>query len=83
MRYLRGKIDESIYFMSNIISNVGIKGTSSVFNIILALLFKEKNNELLFKKHFEAAKRLRMIELSLLANGHNKSKNFLLKSLRK
>jgi len=73
VKYLRGNINESIYFMSNIISNVGIKGTSSGFNIILAFLFKEKNNEPMYKKHIEAAKRLRMIELSMIANTSNKS----------
>ena len=64
--------------MSNIISNFGIKGTSSSFNIILALLFKEKNNDLLFKKHMEAAKRLKQMELGLIANTNNKSKLIIL-----
>jgi len=69
--------------MNNIISNVGIKGTSCNFNIILAFLFKEKGSDLLFKKHIEAAKRHKMKELGMIQANTNKSNYKYLTILRK
>lgn len=73
---MRGKIDEAIYFMSNIITNYGVRGTSTGFNIILAILYKEKNNDLMYRKYLESAKYLKLLELNLLSNCKNKSNTY-------
>ncbi len=66
IKYLKGRINDSINFMTNIISNIGIKSTNYNFNIILAFFYNEKGKDLLFKKHMEAAKRQRLRELNMI-----------------
>lgn len=72
--YLKKRTSDAIYFMNNIIAKVGIKNTSCSFNMILAFLYKESNNDLLCRKHLETAKRFKMRELGLLPPVGSKSK---------
>lgn len=60
VKYLKGRMDDGINFMTDFIFNEGIKKTNYNFNIILAFFYKEKGKDLLFKKHMEAAKKQRL-----------------------
>lgn len=66
IKYLKGRIDDGINYMTSIISNIGIKQTNYNFNIILAFFYNEKGKDLLFKKHMEAAKKQKLRELGLI-----------------
>ncbi len=75
VKYLRKRLNDAIYFMNAIINtpNIGLKNTSCNFNLILAFFYKEKGEDLLFKKHLEVAKRFRLKELNLVFPSGTKS----------
>lgn len=75
VKFLRKRLNDAIFFMNAIINTpaVGLKNTSCNFNLILAFFYKEKNEDLLFKKHIEIAKRFRLKELNLVFPGGTKS----------
>ena len=68
--FLKGQTQNAINFMNLILLKKGLKETSCIFNAFLAFLYKEKSltsssnankpNDLLFQKHFEAAKSFKM-----------------------
>ena len=68
VKYLKGRVDDAINFLLDIINKIGMKATNSNFNIILAFFFKVKKKDLLSKKHMEAAKRQKMRELGMISN---------------
>lgn len=43
-----------------------MKSTNYAFNAFLAMLYKDRNKDLLFQKHLETAKRFKMREANLL-----------------
>jgi hypothetical protein len=66
IKWLKGRINDSINYMNNIITSQNIKNTSAIFNIFLAFLYKENSKELLYIKHIETAKRFKMRELNMI-----------------
>ena len=65
MKYLKGRIKDSIDILLELINKYQLKGTNCNFNAFLAFLYHEKGNTLNFIKHYEAAKRFKMIELGI------------------
>ena len=51
IKFVKGRSDDALNFMNRVISDVGIKNTGAMFNALLAMFYKEKNNMLLFDKH--------------------------------
>lgn len=66
LKWLKGRQNDAIYYLNNIIQKIGIKSTNCNFNIFLSFLYKDANKDLLSKKHIEAAKRFKMRELNML-----------------
>ena len=65
IKYLKGRIKDSIDILTELITKYELKGTNCNFNAFLAFLYSEKGNTLNFTKHYEAAKRFKMIELGI------------------
>lgn len=74
IKWLKGRTNDAIYYLNNVIVKYGIKSTNCSFNAFLAFLYKETNKDLLFKKHMEAAKRFKMREAGMLPPVGHKSK---------
>ena len=70
IKWIKGRPSDAIYFLLSILEEMkGIKNSNSLINAFLALLYKEsflqtkdKMKELLYKKHWESAIRLKMKE---------------------
>jgi hypothetical protein len=75
IKWLKGRPNDAIYYLNNIIQKSGLKATNCGFNAFLAMLYKDRNKELLFHKHLETAKRFKMRELNMLPPVGTKSKN--------
>lgn len=65
IKYLKGRIKDSIDILTELITKYELKGTNCNFNAFLAFLYSEKGNTLNFTKHYEAVKRFKMIELGI------------------
>jgi len=79
IKWLKGRPNDAIYYLNNIIQKSGLKTTNCGFNAFLAMLYKDRNKELLFQKHLETAKRFKMRELNMLPPVGTKSKkNFII-----
>ena len=63
IKYLKGRMKDSLSIMVSLLEKYGLKKTNCNFNAFLAFLYHESKNKLLFTKHYEAAKRFKMIEL--------------------
>lgn len=74
IKWLKGRPNDAIYYLNNIIQKYGLKATNGGFNAFLAMLYKERNKDLLFQKHLETAKRFKMRELNMLPPPGTKSK---------
>lgn len=66
IKWLKGRPNDAIYYLNNIIQKSGLKSTNYAFNAFLAMLYKDRNKDLLFQKHLETAKRFKMREANLL-----------------
>ena len=65
IKYLKGRMKDAIEYMMKLLNKYELKNTNCVFNAFLAFLYHEQGNKLLFTKHYEAAKRFKMIELGI------------------
>ena len=65
IKYLKGRMKDAIEYMLKLLNKYQLKNTNCIFNAFLAFLYNEIGNNLLFTKHYEAAKRFKMIELGI------------------
>ena len=65
IKYLKGRMKDALSIMLALLEKYGLKKTNCNFNAFLAFLYHENKNKLLFTKHYEAAKRFKMIELGI------------------
>ena len=65
IKYLKNRMKDAIDIMQTLITKYKLPGTNCSFNAFLAFLYLESGNKLLFTKHYEAAKRFKMIELGI------------------
>lgn len=78
IKWLKGRPNDAIYYLNNIIQKAGLKATNCSFNAFLAMLYKDRTKDLLFQKHLETAKRFKMRELNMLPPIGTKSKIYIL-----
>ena len=65
IKYLKGRMKDALSIMLSLLDKYKLKKTNCNFNAFLAFLFHESGNKLLFTKHYEAAKRFKMLELGM------------------
>ena len=65
IKYLKGRMRDALSIMLSLLDKYKLKKTNCNFNAFLAFLFHESGNKLLFTKHYEAAKRFKMLELGM------------------
>ena len=65
IKYLKGRMKDALSIMLSLLDKYKLKYTNCNFNAFLAFLFHETGNKLLFTKHYEAAKRFKMLELGM------------------
>ena len=65
IKYLKGRMKDSIDIILHIINKYKLNKTNCRLNAFLAFLYHEIGNNLLYIKHYEAAKRFKMIELGI------------------
>ena len=65
IKYLKGRMKDALSIMISLLEKYTLKKTNCNFNAFLAFLYHENKNKLLFTKHYEAAKRFKMIELGI------------------
>ena len=65
IKYLKGRMKDAIDIILNIINKYKLNKTNCPLNAFLAFLYHELGNNLLYIKHYEAAKRFKMIELGI------------------
>ena len=65
IKYLKGRMKDALSIMISLLDKYKLKKTNCNFNAFLAFLFHESKNKLLFTKHYEAAKRFKMLELGM------------------
>ena len=65
IKYLKGRMKDALSIMISLLEKYSLKKTNCNFNAFLAFLYHENKNKLLFTKHYEAAKRFKMIELGI------------------
>ena len=65
IKYLKGRMKDALSIMNALLEKYTLKKTNCGFNAFLAFLYHENKNKLLFTKHYEAAKRFKMIELGI------------------
>ena len=65
IKYLKGRMKDAIDIILSIINKYNLNKTNCPLNAFLAFLYHESGNNLLFTKHYEAAKRFKMIELGI------------------
>ena len=65
IKYLKGRMKDALSIMIALLEKYSLKKTNCNFNAFLAFLYHENKNKLLFTKHYEAAKRFKMIELGI------------------
>ena len=63
IKYLKGRMKDAVYIILHIINKYKLEKTNCSLNAFLAFLYHEMGNNLLFTKHYEAAKRFKMIDL--------------------
>ena len=63
IKYLKGRMKDSISYANQLIDKYTLKKTTCNFNAFLAFLYHEKGDKYNFTKHYEAAKRFKMLEL--------------------
>ena len=63
VKYLKGRMKDALSIMLSLIDKYKLKGTNCNFNAFLAFLFHENGNKLKFTKHYEAAKRFKLLDL--------------------
>ncbi len=76
IKWLKGRANDAIYYLNNIIQKSGLKATNCSFNAFLAMLYKDRSKDLLLQKHLETAKRFKMRELNMLPPVGSKSNFF-------
>jgi tetratricopeptide (TPR) repeat protein len=65
IKYLKGRMKDAIDIMTHLINKYSLEKTNYTLNAFLAFLYHEFNKNILFIKHYEAAKRFKMIELNI------------------
>ena len=65
IKYLKGRMKDALSIMLTLLDKYKLKKTNCNFNAFLAFLFHESKKKLLFTKHYEAAKRFKMLELGM------------------
>ena len=63
IKYLKGRMKDAISYANQLIDKYTLKKTTCNFNAFLAFLYHEKGDKYNFTKHYEAAKRFKMLEL--------------------
>ncbi len=63
IKYLKGRMKDAISCANQLIDKYTLKKTTCNFNAFLAFLYHEKGDKYNFTKHYEAAKRFKMLEL--------------------
>ena len=65
IKYLKGRMKDALSIMITLLDKYQLKKTNCNFNAFLAFLFHESGNKLMFTKHYESAKRFKMLELGM------------------
>ena len=65
IKYLKGRMKDAIDIITNLINKYSLEKTNHSLNAFLAFLYHESGKNILFTKHYEAAKRFKMIELGI------------------
>ena len=65
IKYLKGRMKDALSIMTSLLDKYKLKKTNCNYNAFLAFLFHENGNKLMFTKHYEAAKRFKMLELGM------------------
>ena len=65
IKYLKGRMKDALSIMISLLEKYTLKKTNCNFNAFLSFLYHENKNKLLYTKHYEAAKRFKMIELGI------------------
>ena len=65
IKYLKGRMKDAIDIITNLINLYSLEKTNYALNAFLAFLYHEFGKNILFIKHYEAAKRFKMIELRI------------------
>ena len=63
IKYLKGRMKDAVDVILNIINKYKLEKTNCSLNAYLAFLYHEMGKNLLFTKHYEAAKRFKLIDL--------------------
>ena len=65
IKYLKGRMKDAIDIITHLINKYSLEKTNYALNAFLAFLYHEFNKNILYIKHYEAAKRFKMIELNI------------------
>jgi len=65
IKYLKGRMKDAIGIITNLINEYSLEKTNYMLNSFLAFLYHESGKNILFIKHYEAAKRFKMIEIGI------------------
>ena len=65
IKYLKGRMKDAVDIITNLINKYKLEKTNCPLNAFLAFLYHEMGKNILFTKHYEAAKRFKMIELGI------------------
>ena len=65
IKYLKGRMKDAVDIITNLIDKYQLNKTNCPINAFLAFLYHEMGKNILFIKHYEAAKRFKMIELGI------------------
>ena len=65
IKYLKGRMKDAIDIITDLINKYSLEKTNYTLNAFLAFLYHESGKNILFIKHYEAAKRFKMIELGI------------------
>ena len=65
IKFLKGRMKDAIDIITDLINKYSLEKTNYMLNAFLAFLYHESGKNILFIKHYEAAKRFKMIELRI------------------
>ena len=65
IKYLKGRMKDAIDIITNLITEYTLEKTNYMLNSFLAFLYHESGKNISFIKHYEAAKRFKMIEIGI------------------
>ena len=65
IKYFKGRMKDAIDIITNLINEYSLEKTNHILNSFLAFLYHESGKNILFIKHYEAAKRFKMLEIGI------------------